>query len=148
LGRHNEWDDGVDFARERLMDRSQIQDWLALGFEIGAHTITHPRLTSIPLPQAQYEVEGSKKRLEDLFGIPIKHFAYPYGAYNSAVVELVAHAGYDTACTCDPGIVSRRSHPFRLERFFTDEQCLRSFRTYNLSRFTSDMQILCRRFVR
>src|SRR5258708_302369 len=86
LGQRNEWDLGLDTTLERLMDRIQVQEWLSLVFEIGAHTLTHARLTTIPIAAAKKEIAGSKKKLEDLFGIPVKHFSYPYGDYNDAIV--------------------------------------------------------------
>jgi peptidoglycan/xylan/chitin deacetylase (PgdA/CDA1 family) len=79
IGCKNQWDLGLDPAMGRLMDLIQIREWLSLGHEIGAHTLTHPRLSQIPLGLARKEVHSSKKKLEDLFGVPIKHFAYPYG---------------------------------------------------------------------
>ena len=117
LGQRNEWDLGRDTAMERVMDRIQLQEWLSLGFEIGAHTLTHAKLAAIPIAAAKNEIAGSKKKLEDLFGIPVKHFAYPYGVYNDRIAELVREAGFETACTCDPEVVSRDVDPFRLGRF-------------------------------
>jgi peptidoglycan/xylan/chitin deacetylase (PgdA/CDA1 family) len=138
LGQRNEWDLGLDRTMERLMDRTQVQEWLSLGFEIGAHTLTHARLTAIPVPEAKNEITGSKKKLEDLFGVQVKHFAYPYGDYNDAIVDLVKEAGFETACTCDPLVVRHGVDPFRLGRFFTGERSLRSFSNYELSYLRDD----------
>jgi len=126
LGQRNEWDLGLDNTMERLMDRTQVQEWLSLGFEIGAHTLAHPRLSAIPILEAKNEIEGSKKKLEDLFGAKVKHFAYPWGDFNDAVADLVAEAGFETACTCDLGVVSQGVDAFRLGRFSIDERSLRS----------------------
>jgi peptidoglycan/xylan/chitin deacetylase (PgdA/CDA1 family) len=101
LGQRNEWDLAVDTTME----------WLSLGFEIGAHTLTHPRLSAIPIAEARKEIAGSKKRLEDRFGVQVKHFAYPYGDYNEAVVDMVREAGFETACTSDPAVVCHQSCP-------------------------------------
>jgi peptidoglycan/xylan/chitin deacetylase (PgdA/CDA1 family) len=139
LGQRNEWDRGMDTTMERLMDRTQVQEWLSLGFEIGAHTLTHARLPVIPIPEAKNEIAGSKKRLEDLFSVHVKHFAYPYGDYNDVVVDLVREAGFQTACTCDPGVVHHGIHPFRLGRFFTHERSIRSFSNYKLSNLRDDL---------
>jgi peptidoglycan/xylan/chitin deacetylase (PgdA/CDA1 family) len=117
LGQRNEWDLGRDTAMERLMDRTQVQEWLSLGFEIGAHTLTHAKLAAIPIAAAKNEIAGSKKKLEDLFGVPVKHFAYPYGDYNDRIAGLVREAGFETACTCDPEVVCQDVDPFRLGRF-------------------------------
>jgi peptidoglycan/xylan/chitin deacetylase (PgdA/CDA1 family) len=146
LGQHNEWDLGLDTTMERLMDRTQVQEWLSLGFEIGAHTLTHPRLTAIPIAAAKNEIAGSKKKLEDLFGIPIKHFAYPYGGYNDAIVDLVEEAGFETSCTCDPKVVRQGADPFRLGRFLTHERSLRSFSSYKLSYLPNDFRSVVRRW--
>ena len=116
LGRMNEWDFGVDPAMERLMDRTQVQEWLSLGHEIGAHTLTHPRLSKIPLSRAREEISSSKKKLEDLFGVPVTHFAYPYGDYNQEIVRFVQEAGFQAACTTDDGCVQLGGDPFRLNR--------------------------------
>lgn len=140
LGQRNDWDLGLDNTMERLMDRTQVQDWLSLGFEIGAHTLTHPRLSTIPLLEAKNEIEGSKKKLEDLFGVKVKHFAYPWGDFNDAVADLVGEAGFETACTGGPGVVCHGVDPFRLGRFNTDERSLRSFSNYKLTYLRDDLQ--------
>jgi peptidoglycan/xylan/chitin deacetylase (PgdA/CDA1 family) len=122
LGRMNEWDFGVDPAMERLMDRAQVREWLSLGHQIGAHTLTHPRLSQIPLSRAREEISSSKKKLEDLFGIPVTHFAYPYGDYNPEAVRLVQEAGFQAACTTDAGCVQVGDDPFRLNRVTVQER--------------------------
>jgi peptidoglycan/xylan/chitin deacetylase (PgdA/CDA1 family) len=104
IGKINQWDLVIGEVPEALMNVAQIKEWLAAGHQIGAHTMTHPRLTQIPLAQAREEIAASKKMLEDLFGQPICHFAYPYGDWNAAVRDLVIEAGFETACTTETGI--------------------------------------------
>ncbi|HEV8541228.1 MAG TPA: polysaccharide deacetylase family protein [Verrucomicrobiae bacterium] len=116
IGRTNEWDQRNGEAVEKLMDIEQIRDWLGQGNEIGAHSSTHSFLTRIPLPAAREEITGSKRKLEDTFGIPIRHFCYPYGDYNPAVRDLVQQAGYETACSDEFGINTPQSDPFALKR--------------------------------
>ena len=145
FGQRNEWDLGVDTTLERLMDRSQVQEWLSLGFEIGAHTLTHPQLSAIPIAEAKKEIAGSKKKLEDLFGVAVKHFVYPYGDYNDAVVELVREAGFETACTVEPGVICPGVDPCRLPRFATDERSFRSLSNYKLSYLPDDLKNAARR---
>ncbi|NDD57364.1 MAG: polysaccharide deacetylase family protein, partial [Verrucomicrobia bacterium] len=57
------------------------------------------------------------KKLEDRFGLPIEHFAYPFGDYDDAVADLVREAGFKTACTMDRGVNARGTDPFRLRRW-------------------------------
>ena len=117
LGGCNEWDREEKEVREPLMDASQVREWLGAGQVTGSHTRTHPWLTRISVDQAQEEIRASKTSLEDLFGVPIEHFCYPYGDWNERVRDLVAEAGYVTACTTDPGINTKDVSPFLLRRF-------------------------------
>jgi peptidoglycan/xylan/chitin deacetylase (PgdA/CDA1 family) len=116
LGRCNEWDVALGEAAEPMLDAGQVRQWLAAGHDIGSHTRTHPYLTRIPLAQAREEIVASKRKLEDLFHRPIEHFCYPYGDWNDAVRDLVAEAGYRTACTTQPGVNDADSSPLALKR--------------------------------
>lgn len=145
LGQRNEWDLGLDDTMERLMDRTQVQQWLSLGFEIGAHTLTHPWLTTIPIPKAKNEIADSKKKLEDLFGVLVKHFCYPYGDYNDAVLDLVREAGFETACTVEEDTLRHGADPFRLPRFHTSEKSFKSLSNYRRCHLRDDLKEVARR---
>lgn len=75
---------------------------LAARHEIGAHTLTHPILTAIPMDQAREEIAGSRAWLEDVTGQHITAFCYPRGSANPALRDLVARAGYAVARTVEP----------------------------------------------
>ncbi|UUZ56827.1 polysaccharide deacetylase family protein [Massilia sp. H-1] len=49
------------------------------GIEIGAHTISHPILTSLDDASSRLEIEGGKRELEAIIGKPVRLFAYPNG---------------------------------------------------------------------
>lgn len=117
LGQQNDWDLPAGEAASPLMDAVGIREWLAAGHWIGSHTLTHPWLTRISREQAREEIRASKARLEDQFGVAIEHFCYPYGDWNPAVRDLVAEAGYRTACTTEAGINTPESDRFALKRF-------------------------------
>jgi peptidoglycan/xylan/chitin deacetylase (PgdA/CDA1 family) len=104
IGKLNEWDLRDGEVPEPLMDHAQVVEWLRAGHRIGSHSLTHPRLTRLSLRDAQEEILGSKKRLEDAFGVPVEDFCYPYGDWNEAVRDLVREAGYRTACTTERGV--------------------------------------------
>jgi peptidoglycan/xylan/chitin deacetylase (PgdA/CDA1 family) len=124
LGQVNDWDAPKREVMVPLMDGAQVRDWLAAGHAIGAHTLTHPRLAQIPLAAAREEIFSSKKKLEDLFGVPIEHFCFPYGDCNDAVRDLVAEAGYRTACTTAPGVNTPADPPLALKRLMARHQSL------------------------
>ncbi|HSU55529.1 MAG TPA: polysaccharide deacetylase family protein [Candidatus Dormibacteraeota bacterium] len=116
LGKTSEWQVSSGEIAGQLMDVAQVKDWLAAGNEIGSHTLTHPYLTRIPLPEAREELAGSRKKLEDLFGRTVEHFCYPYGDWSPAILELVQEAGYKTACTTDFGVNDNTANPLLLKR--------------------------------
>jgi len=117
LGKCSDWETEEGGEARPLMDQVQIREWMSAGNWIGAHTCTHPRLSRISLPLAKEEIVGSKKKLEDRFGISIDHFAYPYGDYNSAVLNIVREAGFQTASTMHPGINTSGTPRWELRRW-------------------------------
>jgi peptidoglycan-N-acetylglucosamine deacetylase len=72
---------------------------IAERFEIGAHTLTHPRLTSLPVAAARYEIVAGRAHLEDITGRPVTSFCYPGGAFRPEHVRLVREAGFSYART-------------------------------------------------
>lgn len=116
LGQTNDWERALGEVQAPLMDVAQVRDWLAAGHQIGSHGLTHPFLPRLALAEAREEIVASKKKLEDTFGVPVRHFCYPYGDWNEPVRDLVAEAGYGAACTTDFGINPPGSPPLALKR--------------------------------
>ncbi len=116
LGKTNEWEQKYGEASERLMDEAQVREWIAAGHTIGSHTLTHPHLTRIRVEQARAEIHDSRRQLEDRFGVPVTHFCYPYGDWNRTSRDLVAEAGYTSACTTVPGFNAPGSDRFAFKR--------------------------------
>jgi peptidoglycan/xylan/chitin deacetylase (PgdA/CDA1 family) len=116
LGKTSEWQASSGELPGLLMDKRQVKDWLNADQEIGSHTLTHPRLTQVSTSQAREEITDSKKKLEDTFGIAVEHFCYPYGDWNTAVRDIVAQAGYTSACTTNFGVNTTEADPFALKR--------------------------------
>jgi peptidoglycan/xylan/chitin deacetylase (PgdA/CDA1 family) len=116
IGKQNEWDIADGDVPERLMDEVQVREWLAAGHEIGSHSATHRNLKKLNADEAREEIFSSRKRLEDTFGVPVRHFSYPFGGVNDAIQDLVAEAGYETACTVKFGVNNSATPPLRLHR--------------------------------
>jgi peptidoglycan/xylan/chitin deacetylase (PgdA/CDA1 family) len=69
---------------------------------IGAHSVTHPKLSGLDDATARGEMAQSKARLEEMLGMPVNHFAYPYGDRRSCSDREYAFAreiGFKTAVT-------------------------------------------------
>ena len=75
------------------------------GMTIAGHTLDHANLPTLSAAALDRELRDSKAALESKLGITVNHFAYPYGAYNDAVVEAVKRAGYRSAATLNPVLV-------------------------------------------
>jgi len=60
------------------MSLNQVKDLHSAGWEIGSHSVTHPRFDLIPEKKAIFEIEGSKNFLETS-GFNPASFAFPYG---------------------------------------------------------------------
>ncbi len=116
VGQYNTWDAHKLRVKKPLMDWKDLEYIVKKGIEIGSHTLTHPFLTQIDPKEAQREIEGSKKKLEDRLGIPVKAFCYPYGDYNSHIKEMVAKAGYKYAFTTKSGKFEKGDDPLEIKR--------------------------------
>jgi peptidoglycan/xylan/chitin deacetylase (PgdA/CDA1 family) len=77
----------------------RVRDMLAAGWELDAHTISHPDLTHVGDAQLWQEVHGSRVELQRLFHVPVDFFCYPSGRYDAHVVGAVRRAGYLGATT-------------------------------------------------
>ena len=120
--RHNQWDLAQDPTEPRadLMSEAQKRAFVAAGWEIGAHTLTHPRLASLPAAEAAHEMAASKAELERRLGISILSFAYPYGDLSAETKRLAAEAGFTYAVATDSGgmhLEDDRMQIFRINMF-------------------------------
>jgi peptidoglycan/xylan/chitin deacetylase (PgdA/CDA1 family) len=83
----------------RSMSWEMLREMSRSGVTVGSHTRTHAFLTLETRKKVIDETQGSRVELERRLGTPIKHFAYPCGAFNARVVSAVAAAGYHCAYT-------------------------------------------------
>ena len=86
-------------SKRARMSLEEVRELAAMGMEIGSHTVTHPVLPQLDEKAMFQELEGSKKKLEDLLGRPITSVCYPKGKFNRLVCEKAAKAGYSLART-------------------------------------------------
>jgi peptidoglycan/xylan/chitin deacetylase (PgdA/CDA1 family) len=99
---HLSWDDVL------IMHKEQV------GY--GSHTVSHPDLTTLPLPQLDAELVESKRILEDRLFERITAVAYPAGQYNRLVAERTKAAGYLAGWKKGGGPVQPHAEPFLLPR--------------------------------
>ncbi len=85
---------------QTMLTKQEIKA-LAQDHEIGAHTLTHPKLTEVDDTAVLTELKGGKAWVEDVTGKPCTAFCYPKGAQNARVQRLTKDAGYTCARTCE-----------------------------------------------
>ena len=87
--------------------------------DVGAHTVTHPRLAGRPPAEQESEIRASRLHLQELTGASVTSFAYPFGGpgdYTSETIGLVQRAGFACACTSVAGAVRAGTDVFQLPR--------------------------------
>jgi peptidoglycan/xylan/chitin deacetylase (PgdA/CDA1 family) len=120
VGTYNRWDAEYLQEKKTLMSREQLDQWLAAGMEVGSHSCSHPRLHELAHDAALDEIAGSRAALRNMFGVPVEHFAYPFGEFTGATVELVRRAGYASAVTVLPGVARASDDMLQLPRILVD----------------------------
>ena len=103
-----------------MLTSEMIVDLDQHGIEIGAHTVTHPILTSLDDDDAKQEIVGGKLQLEAILQKKVRFFAYPNGKfgkdYNMRHVSMVQDAGYEAAFTTAIGTMRQESDVYQLPR--------------------------------
>lgn len=102
-----------EFEKDDLLSDFQLRR-LSQEFEIGAHTMTHPRLGKISASRADYEIGESKKCLERLLDRPVTSFCYPGGDYTFLNEQQVKKHGFKLARTVERFAFDIGNNPFEL----------------------------------
>ena len=98
----------ADFERENstacrrygLLTGGELRQLAAAGMTIGAHTMSHPMLSQMPVDLAYTEISESRTALESALETKVWAFAYPFGDAQSVTPEVLAmpqEAGFDAA---------------------------------------------------
>lgn len=114
LGATNAWDPAAPVAR--LLDPATVQALASDRVEMGAHTMTHRRVTELDAAELRVELLEARERLEGVVGRPVESFAFPYGTHRARTLRAVRDAGYAGAVTLKRWGNGRRTDPFRLGR--------------------------------
>jgi peptidoglycan/xylan/chitin deacetylase (PgdA/CDA1 family) len=93
------WVGGIHEPELKGLSWSQLAQLADAGWEIGSHTRTHPRLTSLSDDALVGELRGSREACERALGRPCRSLAYPYGDFDPRVLAAAADAGYEAAAT-------------------------------------------------
>jgi len=116
VGDANRWDKQGLLRGRPLMAWTQIQEMAQGSMTFGAHTQTHPMLTTVTADRAYAEIDGSRTDLAQALDRSIQLFSYPHGQYDATACSIVEQAGYSCACTTRAGLNSPSTPKFELRR--------------------------------
>ncbi|MCW3027662.1 MAG: hypothetical protein JWN81_873 [Solirubrobacterales bacterium] len=85
--------------------------------ELGAHSISHPRLDELEPHALRREIIEGKQIVEQLAGGAIDTFAYPHGAYDARVRAAVIEAGFRSAAAVKNAISHTGDDPWAIARY-------------------------------
>ena len=113
-GRTFRWDSlkirsKADIPHYAPMNWEQVRDMEGYGIEMGSHTCSHPRLTTLAVPERWEEISRSRADIEDRLGHTVSSFCYPHSEFDQTDVDLVEKAGY----ACAVVTAFRRGIPLR-----------------------------------
>jgi peptidoglycan/xylan/chitin deacetylase (PgdA/CDA1 family) len=95
----------------RIMTGKEVQECAESPFvTIGAHTISHCCLSFEKEDIQEFEIQGSKERLEEITGRCVDVFAYPYGDYvdfSDQTIRIASEVGFKKVFAAYPGKTSR-----------------------------------------
>ena len=104
-----------------MLTDAQVRSMAQRGMNIGAHTVNHPILSSVPDNIAHREILDSKNHLEDLIQEDVEVFAYPNGRpgvdYDTGHPEMVKAMGFRAAVSTHWGVSTNQSDIYQLPRF-------------------------------
>ena len=78
------------------LNRDQLRELDAEGFEIGCHSMTHPYLPDLPEAELKREMVDAKLEIEQILGHAIEHFSCPGGRYDGRTLAMARRAGFDS----------------------------------------------------
>ncbi|ACC98799.1 Polysaccharide deacetylase [Elusimicrobium minutum Pei191] len=78
-----------------MLNWEQVKEMNESGLvSFGSHGLTHKRLRSLTSENVSYEMQNSKKILEEKLGKKVLSFCYPFGAFDKRIRYLCFKAGY------------------------------------------------------
>lgn len=90
-----QWRDGTYCDELRPLGWEQVRQLAERGWEIGSHTCSHPRLTSLAEESLNRELRDSRAKVEVELSRPCLTIAYPYGDVDQRVACAAGAAGYE-----------------------------------------------------
>lgn len=111
---------------EKIPDAYRPMSWQdarslrARGHGVFPHTYSHRILSALPRDEKRFEINESRKRIQQELGFDPKVFAYPTGRqsdYDSTDIEELKSAGFELAFNTIQEYAKHGNPPFEMPRF-------------------------------
>jgi len=126
-----------------MLTWDQIQLMHSAGVEFGAHTVTHPVLSSLDSAKVRDEICASVERVKEMLNVGTVDFAYPYGGrseVNESVIEICRSSGARSAVMLVEGSMPG-SDFFRIPRaMVTTDRSTTPWETYSRAVWACELE--------
>jgi peptidoglycan/xylan/chitin deacetylase (PgdA/CDA1 family) len=107
---------GTFFVATELISKPFYMTWDHLkemavnGMSIQSHTVNHRPLGRMEEKKIIFELQESKKAIEEKLGTGVNHLSLPHGSKNGIIWPLAKEVGYKSICTSDVGFQTWESN--------------------------------------
>ena len=105
---------------EKIMSVEQMRRLPQNLVTIGSHTVSHPLLPSVSDQRAHEELNQSRQQLESILCRQIRLFSFPFGGFNSKLIDFCRDTGYERVFTTLPTFAFVRPDEFVVGRIRVD----------------------------
>lgn len=113
-----------------ILNWNEIKEMSRQGIDFGAHTVSHPKLSTLTYAGQEREIIDSKKICEQNLNKPVTLFCYPFGdvsSFNQQTIEILKKNGFRAACGIEHGTVNLDTPPLQLKRKLFNDQPIYEF---------------------
>lgn len=118
IGGHDEWtgNERASQSFSKLLSDTHIREMAQAGVSFGSHSRWHTDLTRLAPENCLDDLMRSREELQKLLNQEVFSLAYPYGAYNEAVRDAAAKAGFRLAFSTRSGFHIRTDDRLAVRR--------------------------------
>ena len=77
-------------------NKDKVKEIDEAGFDIGTHSNTHPKMSTLSSAQIKNELEISMNMISEITSKPVKFFRPPFGDYNDTLISTASGLGLKT----------------------------------------------------
>jgi folate-dependent phosphoribosylglycinamide formyltransferase PurN len=106
------------------MSSTQVRELNRYGVEVGSHTVNHVDMGRVATADAHYELNTSRAALEQLLGLPVLWFSFPFGKkhnFRPEYLPLLKDAGYEANFSAYGGFVGSKTDLYDIPRLGVSE---------------------------